>query len=129
MLLPMLLLLESGAMPSLAEAKLHDCLKMAREDPASAIVNADDLARTGGGYLANICAAHAYVTDRDYGKAAVKFAAAAEQAEKQRIRAAPIYGHRRAMLPLPQGKQRMPSAIWTWPWTARIKTRKSALLS
>ena len=81
MLLPLLLLLQSGTNISMNEAGLRDCVNLARADAASAIVSADELARSGGGYLADICAANAYVTGGDYEKAADKFAQAAALAE------------------------------------------------
>ncbi|WP_381424259.1 hypothetical protein [Sphingorhabdus arenilitoris] len=72
-----LLLLQSAALPSFQEVQLRDCIKLARSDPNSAIVNADIMTRAGGGYLADICQAEAHASARDYPKAADIFAKAA----------------------------------------------------
>lgn len=86
MFLPLLLFLQSGALPTLDEVKLRDCLKLVRADAKSGIVSANEWAREQPSgknrYFADICLASGYARDGKYSQSADRFAEAARAAEK-----------------------------------------------
>jgi tetratricopeptide (TPR) repeat protein len=90
MLLSIVLMMQTGALPTFDEVRFRDCLTLAETDAPSAIINASEWQKNKGGYLAQACLAAAYTEQNQHAKAAEQFvlAANAAQAAKNKLSAA-----------------------------------------
>jgi tetratricopeptide (TPR) repeat protein len=82
MLIPIMLLLQSSALPSFDEVRVRDCQKLTQTDPASAVVNASEWRQANGGFRADACLAEAYAAQGRFAEASGIFKTAALSAAK-----------------------------------------------
>ena len=81
-MLPILLLLQSAALPTFDEVRARECQALVAADPASATVNAAEWQRANGGHRAAACLASAYAAQEKFADASVQFQSAAQAAAK-----------------------------------------------
>lgn len=80
MLLSTLLLLQSGALPTIDELRLTECVEMAFKDPPSAILEGSKWRQENGGWRADICLANGYAQNFEFTRAIPLFESGAEAA-------------------------------------------------
>jgi hypothetical protein len=90
-MLSLLLLLQGATLPTFDAVRARECAALVAADPASAVVNANEWSRAGGGYRASGCLAEAYAAQGKYAQAAALFRSAALAAAKSRDGHAPQY--------------------------------------
>ncbi len=91
MLLPLMLLLQVTAMPTIDDLHAQECAALVSADPASAIVNASEWQRANGGHRADACLASAYAAQGKFAEASAQFKAAAQTAASAGDRLAASY--------------------------------------
>jgi tetratricopeptide (TPR) repeat protein len=91
MLIPLIFLLQSAALPTLDEVHARDCQKLVETDPISAIVNASEWQKAGGSYRAEACLASGYAAQGKFADASRHFQSAARAAAAANDTVAALY--------------------------------------